>query len=409
MDLPEEFVRPDYQGGTVANIPATVAALLDAPFRGLGPVYPELWEPLAGDTRRVVLLLLDSLGWHLCRRETEKLYWLEQAAAVSGQLTSVFPSTTVAALSSLWTGLAPAQHGLVGLRLLFPEQAVLGQMLSLSPNFASYPGALIEAGIDPDRFLTGPGLGEQLAASGVSAYSLKGHNIIHSALSRMHDRGVTRQLGYVSSTDLFLQLRELLEATTGQRGYIYAYWPTIDTLMHVYGPDHPAAAAELHLILYQLKHALLEDLSPEARQGTVLLITADHGQVLTAPELAVGVPTHPELASMLLMRAAGEPRTAYLYARQGAKADLLAYLQGELGDRLAALDAEEALESGLLGPAPHAAQTSERLGDVIAVMRRGHIWLHQTELEKAGGMVGRHGGLTADEMQVPFWGLRLDA
>ena len=59
--LPDEFVLPDYTGNTIGNIPATVAALLNIPFTGLPPLR-DVWRPLAGDVRRVIVILLDSMG-----------------------------------------------------------------------------------------------------------------------------------------------------------------------------------------------------------------------------------------------------------------------------------------------------------------------------------------------------------
>ena len=170
--LPDSFVTPNYSGGSLANIPATVASLLDAPFQGLPPLKETLWSPVAGKTKRVIVLLLDSLGWEIYRREREKLTWLTSAAAIEAKITTVFPSTTVAALSSIWTGYAPAQHGLVGLRLLFPDQAVLGQMLTFSSNFAGRPGLLEDGGVDPESFLAVPGFGQHLAAAGSCSLSL---------------------------------------------------------------------------------------------------------------------------------------------------------------------------------------------------------------------------------------------
>jgi predicted AlkP superfamily pyrophosphatase or phosphodiesterase len=52
---------------------------------------------------------------------------VQKRTAVSHQLTSIFPSTTVAALSSFWTGAAPAQHGMMGLNIFFPQMAAAGR------------------------------------------------------------------------------------------------------------------------------------------------------------------------------------------------------------------------------------------------------------------------------------------
>ncbi len=408
-ELPGDLVAPDYQSGTLANIPATLAALLGAPFEGLPPLREELWRPFAGRTERVILLLIDSFGHHLYWQQRENLAWFFDKAHIAGTITSVFPSTTVAALSSLWTGYAPAQHGLIGLRLFFPDLGVIGEMLRFSPVFGSYPGALLEAGLEPKSFLAVPGFAQQLAGAGIPTHAFKNYNIIHSALSQMHGRGVAANYPIFTAADLLVQLCRLLEDTAGQPLYASAYWPDIDTLMHVNGPDHASVVAELQALLSLLKRDLLDRLSPKARRDTVLFVTGDHGQVLAPPDKGIDIAKDPTLQSLLLMRAAGEPRTAYLYARQGKKKDLIAHLTQAYSEQLVALDAEEALESGLFGPQPFARVTRSRIGDVVATMRDGHLLLNSDEAGKAAKMIGRHGGLSAAEMEVPWLGFHLDS
>jgi hypothetical protein len=409
LNINDEFIAPDYSGSTIANIPATVAKLLGAEFDGLPPLSESLWKPLGSEIKRVVLILLDSFGWSLLRQHEAELDWLVRRANVSGKITSVFPSTTVAALSSLWTGFAPGQHGLVGLRLFFPEYAVLGQLISFTPNFASYPDALIKAGTEPTDFLAVPGFGEQLARSGIQTHAFKGYNIVDSALSKMHDRGVQNEHGFLTSADLFVQLREMLEQTTGTPLYAYAYWPAIDSLSHIHGPQHASVGAELRGVLNQFKTEILEALTPAARRDTAIFITGDHGQIMTTPDQFIKLDEEAMLKQLLLMRPAGEPRTPFLYAKQGRKRELLDYLEEHLDHALQAWDTTTVLKSGLLGPDRIAEKVAERLGDVVATMRDRYILLTSKDLRKIEGFVGRHGGMTADEMEVPWLGFHLES
>lgn len=404
---PDEFTWPDYTGGSIANIPATVAALLEAPFHGLPPLRPTLWQPLAGRVRRVVVLVLDAFGWNLFQRERERLLALLDPPTVEGQITSVFPSTTVNALSCIWTGAAPAQHGLVGLHLFFPHFAVLGQMLSLTPEFFHAPDALVRAGLNVDGFLTAPLAATQLKAAGVSTHAWKGWDIVDSSLSRMHSRDVAARHGATSLADMLTQISAFLESQLSRRLYIYAYWPTIDTLSHTYGWDGASVAAEAQALFYQIQTFFLNRLSPTARAGTVFILTADHGQTLAPAHERVLIEDHPDLQRLLLMRNAGEPRVPYLYARQGCVDDVVTYINTYLSERAHALPAEAALAAGLLGPPPHAAVARERLGDVVMILRGGAAYVNPHEKEKAQRFRGLHGGLTAAEMQAPWLAFRL--
>lgn len=404
----DEFTWPAYADGSIANVPATVAALLDVPFQGLSPLREGLWRPLLPGVKRVVLVILDALGSNLLAQEADGVAWLREKTAVSGQITSIFPSTTVAALSSLWTGAAPARHGLVGLTLFFPQFATAGQMLAFTPAFRRFPDALIDAGLQPEEFLAVPGFAEQLAAGGVPTYAFKGAKIIDSALSKMHGRGVTKDVGIKTAADMFVRLRELLEEKTEERLYACAYWPTIDTLSHDYAWTGASVAAELHTLLAQFDKELLQALSPAARRETAVFLVADHGQVPTPPEQHIFLDDHPQLQEMLFMRPVGEPRVAYLYARHGRQQAIINYINENLSHAMIALSAEAVLQAGLLGPDGAAPVAAERIGDVVAIMRAGYAFLMPHQKEHTSRMLGRHGSMTTAEMMVPWWGFRLD-
>jgi hypothetical protein len=408
LSLPPEFLPPDYNGGSIANVPATIAALLQVPFTGLPPLRRPLWQPLGEDIRRVVVITLDALGQNLLDKEAEQLAPYLAETAVRGQLTSIFPSTTVAALSSLWTGSAPAQHGLAALYLLFPEYGTIGQMLNFSPVFGKYPDALVKAGLKPEEYLQTPGLAQQLAAGGIPTYAFKGAAIVKSALSLMHGRGVADSVGVWSMADMMVEVGRLLEDKAGESLFVSAYWPSIDTISHMRGWNGPQTAAECHMLWQQIHHTLCHKLSPAARRHTALVVVADHGQTLCPPARYIHLTDHPELNEMLLMRPAGEPRVAYLYAKQGRVKDVVDYVNENLSQAVMALPSPQAVAAGLFGPPPYAAQLDNRLGDVILIMRHNYLFVHPEDKELIERLYGWHGGMTHAEMSVPWLGFRLD-
>lgn len=407
MTLPNEFILPQYSGRSLVNIPATVARLLNIPFKGAPPLQAQLWQPISGDIRRVIIFLIDALGWNLIQREQEKLAPFLQKAQVASSITSVFPSTTVNALSSIWTGTPPAQHGMVGLRLFFPEYAVLGQMIKLKPNFYDAPNALTRAGLDPKKFLATPGIGGQFVRNKVALHAFKGHEIVDSALSIMHGRGITADHGATSVADMLVQTCDLIENNLDKKLFTYLYWPTVDTLSHTYGPFGKPVAAEVHTLLHQVETILFNGLSAAAKQGTAVFIMSDHGQTTTPPNQHVYIDNHPRLKQMLLMRSAGEPRVPFLFAKQGKVQAIIDYINTHLAEMAVALPSDEALNIGLFGKGPHAPHTRDRLGDVVMMMRNGALYLNPEEVNKAKKQNGRHGGLTSDEMEATWLGFRL--
>ena len=65
-----------------------------------------------GEAAQVVLLTLDGLGW---RQLQDRLRTAPVLAGLEGgPISSVAPTTTAAALTSLTMGMPPAEHGIVG-------------------------------------------------------------------------------------------------------------------------------------------------------------------------------------------------------------------------------------------------------------------------------------------------------
>src|SRR5712691_13219268 len=140
----ESYVRPDFAGRGLANVAPTVLRLLapSATPLDLPPLDPEvLPESMTRGITRVVLLVADGLGHLQLQREiaagnAPNLGELI-ARGTSGSsetvtyapLTSVFPTTTVAALGSVNSGVTPSEHGLLSYTLYLPEFDMLAEMI----------------------------------------------------------------------------------------------------------------------------------------------------------------------------------------------------------------------------------------------------------------------------------------
>lgn len=419
-NLPDgEFVMPCYDGLSIANVPATVAVMLGitprrgdalpSPLGGASPLIEELWSDLAPGLRRVVLVILDAVGYLAFRAalaEDENLAFnrlIEAGRLVP--LTSVFPSTTTAALSSLWTGRTPAEHGLLGYELYLREYGTVANMIHFSPVHDTARRVLLGWGLDPERFLPVPGLAEILAQHGVTTRVLIHNVFVDSPLSRINFRGASEIQGFVTSADMWVSLRHMLTGHRDERLLVAAYWGSVDGIAHLRGPASEAWAAEIRNLAYSLEREFLHALPPDDRQGTLLLITADHGQVYAPPQQASLLSHHPRLRDALLLPPTGESRAAYLYPRHGRAGEVRRYFEKGLGQRFVVLESAAALEAGLFGNGPPASNTTDRIGDLIALARGNNFW-HWSEKEIK--ICGRHGGLVAEEMLVPFLAVRLD-
>ena len=416
--LPEEFILPHYGGYSIANVPATVAALLGVELPdGAPPLPTHLWaDPsgqasgrgMASGVRRVVLVLLDAVGYlHLQRYLTEEdsvFRHLAQAGRLV-PLTSVFPSTTVAALTTLRTGRTPLGHGFLGTKLLLSEQGLLANMIKLAPAAHKRPEELLDWGWKPEEFVTVPSLAQQLAAAGVQSVAHTYLPHLAGGLSRIFLRGMTEVQGYAGFSDLWINLRRTLIQRQNEPLFVSAYWGSTDTVAHLYGPEGEPFRAELRHLARALEEDFLAPLPAAAREGTLLIIIADHGQTATPPERAVRLSDHPALQQALLLPPAGEPRAAYIYVRPGQADGLRAYVAEHLSGRFLLLEMERAVTAGLFGPEQPTPELRARLGDFLLLARNDSRLIVE---KKKVPIHGHHGSLTPEEMLVPLLMVRLD-
>jgi predicted AlkP superfamily pyrophosphatase or phosphodiesterase len=406
----EGWVMPHYAGLSIANLPATLAALLGSPLAGSTPPLPDaLWRHWAPGLRRVVLIVLDALGYRslqrmLARGEGQSLLNLLSAGDVV-PLTSVFPSTTDAALISLRTGRPPAEHGWLAYNLYLREMGIASNAILLSPTWTRETDLLVDWGLDPEQLVTVPALAEHLEARGVSNHALFHTRFQNSGFSTMLYRGVENIHGHLHASDFWVQLRQLMADTRSRPAFLSAYWSGLDTLAHVYGPDTEQWEAEFRTVTYLLEQELLARLPATDREGTLLLITADHGQIRIPPAQILMASDHPALSQHLLVPIMGESRAAFVYPRPGRRDAIREFLEERFRGWFVVLDSVKALEAGLFG-LPITDEAYARVGELL-VLPRGRHAIQQAPL--AMNLVGRHGGLSPEEMLVPLIGCRLEA
>ncbi|MBN1659446.1 MAG: alkaline phosphatase family protein [Anaerolineae bacterium] len=411
----EGWVMPHYRGLSIANVPATVATLLTGEdphsvLPGSLPPLPEaLWSGWRDGLRRVILITLDALGYRL----------LEKVWAAGGEdtfarlahsghlvpITSVFPSTTDAALVTLSTGRPPAEHAWLAYEMYLRELGIAANAIQFRPVWGGRPDSLVEWGMDPETMIAVPTLAQQLHKQRIETYALYSAYFRESGFSKMLYRGAKGVRTHLHASDFWTELRALLAGTRGRRALLTAYWSGLDTIGHVYAPDSDAWRAELRTVAFLLEREFLDLLPAADRKGTLLLITADHGQMRVPPEHVVTASKEAGLIRHLMVPVMGESRAAFLYPRQGQAQAVRDYLEAAYPGWFVVVDSRALLDAGLMG-LPVSDESYARAGELLVLPRGDHA------LQRAVpnvSLLGKHGGLTEDEMLVPLFGLRLDA
>ena len=410
--LPSNFVWPRYDGLSVANLAATAAQALGVSLPGaLPPLRRDLLGDLLDGVERVVLVVLDALGW-------EQLQWVLARYPDTGfsrlarqgrllPITTTFLSTTNSVLNTISTGRPSLEHGLLAYELYLREWLMAVEAISFSTVNAPFAGLLEGWGFEGEKFIPVPTAAQALKAAGVSTYAVTARPLIGSPLSQMQHRGVEQIHGYGFASEFWLLLGRVLREHRGQRFLLSGYWSGVDGLAHHYGPLDQTGELEIRSIGQLLEAGLLERLAAAERRGTLLLLTADHGQITTPPRAAVLWQNHPELHEALFMPPVGENRVPFFYVRPGQYTRAWNYLHEHLSRQFVFFSRQALIESGLLGTGVPHPELPHRLGDIIGIAREDAYLVRDPALVQK--LRGRHGGLDAREMLVPLLAARLDA
>ncbi|MGB2895179.1 MAG: alkaline phosphatase family protein, partial [Anaerolineales bacterium] len=229
------------------------------------------------------------------------------------------------------------------------------------------------------------------------------YSISGSGLSRMHYRDVQLHT-FGGIPDLWIGVRRLADQPIRKKRYIWVYYGGVDGLSHRHGPDSEQAQADFASFTSSMMEDFVRQVSPEAGAKTLLLLFADHGQITTHKDPHFELRNHPDLTQRFHILPTGENRLAYLYLRPGHDEAVNEYIKNTWPGSFTTIPSDHALKAGLFGPGLPARLSPDRLGD-LTVLTHGDSYLWWADKENP--LIGRHGGLSSEEMLVPLLAARL--
>jgi hypothetical protein len=336
-----------------------------------------------GDVQRVVVVLVDGMGWHLLPELACNAPLLASVLAGGAgrldELACTFPSTTPTSLASLGTGVAPGQHGVLGFTVNIPgTDRVLSHIF-----WRDDP--------PPARWQPVPTWFERLRQAGLDARAVLPAPFVGSGLTEAAYRGA--QFCPTNHDDDYADA--VSEQVSATKGLVYAYTSALDTAAHLFG----VGSAEWHAAGAYVD-ALLSRLLDRLPSDAALLITADHGGLNVAADARIDLDTDPRLSAGVRV-VAGEPRVRYLHAEPGAAADVVAAWSDVLDGRAEVCSRDDAVAAGLFGPVRP--EHLGRIGDVVVICDGDTAVLASgREPPEVAQLVGLHGGATPAEMAIPL-------
>ena len=385
-NMKNNIYKPDYNGGSIVNLMSSVKQAMDGQY---------LYEPLRDfdssfiDNKDIVFIVIDGMGYDFLMKYGEGSFLHSQLA---GKMTTVFPATTVAAMTSFATALAPQQHALTGWFMYLKEIGAVTTIirfltraggLNLQEGNISYKDIYNEKSILEDINTT----------SVVIAYQ----DYYNSEYSRLISKGA-RRLSFSTLNGFFRQIEKALQIDNNRK-FVYAYWAILDSICHRQGTDS-LPAREYFKELDKKMASLARYLHGS---NAALIVTADHGLIDTREkERIIHLKDHPEFADTLALPLTGEPRVAYCYVRPDRVDRFLDYVKNELKECCILYKSDDLIKDNFFGMFEPNPKLGDRIGDYTLVMKENYVIKDLVLGEEPYYFIGHHGGVSRNEMFVPL-------
>lgn len=392
----QEFVKPRYDEGGFAGIPAKVKNAF-----------------ASGRYDAVVLFFIDAFGWRFFEKFQDAPFLKRMAKfGTIEKITSQFPSTTAAHVTTIHTGLPVGESGVYEWFYYEPQADAVIAPLLFSYAGSWYRDDLSNTGIQPSLIYPRGLFYPELKKMGISPYYFGSRDHTPSTYSSVVMAGA-ELIAYKTLSEAFINAGLLLEQATTP-AYIHLYFEKIDSICHEYGPGSPQVEAEIETFLLMMEYYFERMLKGKKR--ILFLMTADHGMAEVDPDTTTYLNRGPAFAGFerflktnrqgKLLVPAGSPRDMFLHIKEGMLDEAQEFLAVQLEGRADVVKTEFLIDQGYFGTEVSPRFLS-RVGNlvVLSYLHESVWWYEKGKFEM--GYYGHHGGLTPQEMETVLYTLEV--
>ena len=383
------FIKPRYDSDGFAGIPNRIKSAFQS-----------------GKYDAVVLFLIDGFGWRFYERFQDAPFI--QRFAQNGsieKLTSQFPSTTAAHLTTIHSGMPVGQSGVHEWYYYEPLVDAV-----IAPLLFSYSGAkerdqLKSTGIAPADLYPRSEFYPSLQAMGVDSFVFGAREYTPSTFSNVVMQGAELR-PYSTFSESLVNVKRLLEKQS-KPTFVHLYFDKIDSLCHQYGPTSPQVETEIESFLLMMEHYFERILKGNKR--ILFLMTADHGMAEVDPRKTIFLNKNKNFKGFErfiktnqagnLIVPAGSARDMFLYIKDELLDEAQAFLSSRLEGKADVVKTEALIADGYFGPEV-SNRFRERVGNlvVLSYLNESVWWYEKRKFEM--NFKGHHGGLTPQEMET---------
>lgn len=382
-----EIVFPDYQK-TIVNLMASIQKYYNIPTDNKS--LDILDNIISKKYKNVVLMVFDGMGVDILEKNLSDKDFLRKNILTS--ITSVYPTTTTAALTSYYTGLTPNEHGWIGWSVFFKEFC---RCIDEFSNCDSFSGEFIQTPHAASTLMPYTTVFEKIniATNGntkcYTIYPFEINSLENSYLNSPKVCALKKD-----SSDEICSAIENLCSDDGNK-FIFSYFYEPDSTMHKVGCYAQETKEKIKLFNNQLENMCNE------LEDTLIIISADHGHINIDETIFLN--EIKEIDECLIMPPSVEPRALSFFVKSEMKDIFKQRFEKLFSNDFILLSKEEVFEKNLLGYGVSHIKTKDFIGDFFACAVGNKKLAYKTlnpKLFKTS--LGSHAGLTKQEMIIPL-------
>ena len=376
----KEIILPDYNH-SILNLITSILKYYNVQTNHTS--LQSLDDKLKKKYKNVVFIILDGMGEHILNKLSPNGFFNNNKFEI---ITSVYPSTTTAALTTYYSGKPPYETGWIAWSQYFKEYGRALDMLSHKESYKgeSIQGAKINVFEELVNYTT---IFEQIeqGSSNVKAYEL---------MPSYSDRRSKRSIR-ADSTQEIIENIEMLCKTPDEK-FILAYCDNPDGLLHKFGVDSNETKSFIQETEKQIK-----EMCEKLDEDTIVIISADHGH--KDIEKAYTILDYPEIQECLILPPSLESRAVAFWVKEDMKKQFEERFKKVFGDEFLLMTKNEFLDKHFLGYGKKHQKIEDFIGNYLAISTAGSIIRLETFLAEGKPIKkSTHCGLTKEEMEVPL-------
>lgn len=363
----------------------------------------------------VILFLLDGFGWRFFEKYYEEYPFLKRFVqeGVVSKITSQFPSTTAAHVTTINTGQEVGRTGIYEWFYYEPKVDRIIAPLLFSIAGEKTLGSLEKLGVTPEQIFPKKTFYQHLKQQKIDSFIIQPENIINSHYSKTVTKGA-HPLAYMHFDQGLKTLCEGVNQQVNTPTYFHVYFSDIDSSGHRNGIESKEFDETVAKCMRSLEESFYQ-LVERGKKKIACLVTADHGMCAVKPSSTFYLNKEvPEILEMIstnaqgkLLAPCGSCRDLFLHIKKSKLDHAQSLLQKKLQDKALVVRSEELIDQNFFGSRAVSQTFLEKVGNlVILPFEQQSVWWYEKGVFEQH-FYGSHGGLTPSEMDSIFLFLSL--